>query len=224
MIPLLLIVIAAVSYFAGTLSGAELLARHLARGRFRRARHHGTVSYSMLSRRFGIKWALAAGAVDAAKFALIALLAGLLMNIPGDGFPVIGRLFSGFCMALGDMYPFQRGFRGGRGVLCLITTLWVAQWQAGLFATAVFVAVLALTQYVSLSSLTSCLSGAIGAWVFVDAAQQKGLAGLIVIFTCAAVAWRHRGSIAKLAAHQEQRMIWGRAPEDKLRDDRFGRR
>ena len=220
MIPLLLIVVALLSYFIGSLSSAELIAKFVLHKDLSRV---GTrkVNFNNFERVFGMKWGAAAIAADAVKSAVAVLIGGLLLRIPGDGFPVIGKLFAGFFLVLGDVYPIQRGFHGGKGLVCLLVALWIADWRVGIFATGVFVAVLALTQFLSLSTLASALVGMIGAFVFVDSDQLKGLAGLLVLFSLLAMAWRLRANIGKLIQGKEQKMNWGRRAESRLREDRF---
>lgn len=220
MIPLLLILIAAISYFIGSLSSPILLARYIFHKDISR-QNRGVVGYHTFVRNFGQKWGLAVVGADIVKSAVAVVIGGLVMLIPGEGFPVIGRLFAAFCLVLGDMYPIQRKFRGGKGVICLYTALWIADWRVGLFVMAVFIAVLALSQFMSLASLAGCLTGVIATWIFVDAEQMKGLAGVLVLFSFLFILWRHRGNIQKLLAHREPKVSWGRKPESRLREDRF---
>jgi len=122
---------------------------------------------------------------------------------------------------LGHVYPAQYQFRGGKGVVCCITALWVADWRIGLMATAVYVMVLAFTQYVSLASMSACVVGALAAWVFVAADNLKGLCGLLVLFSALIILWRHMANVIRLIEHKEPKVKWGRRPESKLRDDTF---
>lgn len=220
MIPLLLIIIAAVSYFLGTLSGSALIARYLLH---RDARQYAYVSYTSFARMHGWGWCAAYIGFDVVKSLVAVLLGGLLMLIPGDGFPVIGRLFAGFCTAIGDMWPVQHRLRGGRGVTCMLTALWLADFRVGLLITAVFIAVLAITQYGSAAALASVFAGMIGTWIFVESEQMKGLAGVIVLFAFLLILWRYRGNVAHLIRRdgKEPKVTWGRRPASKLSDDDF---
>ena len=219
MIPLLLIVIAIISYILGSLSTPLLMAKYIFHKDITPRR--GIVGYNTFARHFGTKWALLMVVADIVKCAAAVFIGGLLLSIPGEGFPVIGRLFACFCLVLGDIFPAQRHYRGGKGVICLFTALWVADWRVGLFVTGVFIAVLALSQFMSLASLAGCLTGILASWVLVPAEQCKGLAGTLVLFSTLFIVWRHRGNIAKLLQHKEKKMNWGRAPESRLREDRF---
>lgn len=220
MIPLLLILIAAISYFLGSLSSPILLAKYIFHKDISR-QGRGVVGYKTFVNSFGQKWGLAVIAADILKSAVAVVIGGLLLKIPGDGFPVIGKLFAGFCLVLGDMYPVRRRFRGGKGVVCLYTALWLADWRVGLFVIGVFIAVLALSQFLSLASLAGCFTGMIATWIFVDAEQMKGLAGVLAMFSFLFIAWRHRGNIQKLLAGKEPKVTWGRKPESRLREDNF---
>ena len=220
MIPLLLILIAAVSYFLGSLSSPILLAKYVLHKDISR-QNRGVVTYNVFVRNFGRNWGLAVVGADIVKSVIAVVIGGLLMRVPGQGFPVIGMLFAGFCLTLGDMYPVQRKFRGGKGVICLFTTLWLADWRVGIFVTGIFIAVLALSQFMSLASLCGSLTGVVATWIFVDAEQLKGLAGVLVLLTFLFILWRHRGNIAKLISKHEPKVNWGKAPESRLREDRF---
>lgn len=220
MIPLLLILIAVISYFLGSLNGPLLLSRFVFHKDLRKY-GSGNAGYTNFVRVFGRKWGAAVIGVDVLKSVVAVLLGALLMSIPGDGFPVIGKLFAGFCLVLGHVYPVQNKFRGGKGVVCCLTALWLTDWRVGLVLTAVFVAVLAFSQYMSLASMSACVAGAIATWIFVESAQLKGLAGTLALFMALIILWRHRGNIIKLLEHREPKVNWGRQPESKLRDDRF---
>jgi len=65
--------------------------------------------------------------------------------------------------------------------------------------------------------MTACLQ----CWIFVDAAQLKGLAGLLALFTGLVILWRHRMNILRIAKKRKPRIRWGRQPDKKYREDRF---
>lgn len=220
MIPLLLVIVAALSYFIGTVSMARILAAFALKKPIRKG---GYVGYAAFDRMFGRKWAVALVAADAAKTAVAVLIGGLLMLIPGNGFPVIGRLFAGMCAVIGDIHPYQTKLRGGHGVVCLMTTLWLADWRIGLVSLAILVFVVAISQYMSLACLAGSLVGALATWMFVEAEQMKGVAGLIVFVAFLFILWRYRANVARLIRKDrpEPKVNWGRRPESRLTDDDF---
>ncbi len=220
MIPLLLLITAAVSYFLGSLNGALLLSLFVFHKDIRKY-GSGNAGYTNFVRVFGSKWGPAVIAVDVLKTVIAVLVGALLMTVPGEGYPVVGKLFAGFCAVLGHVYPVQYKFRGGKGVLCCMTALWLADWRVGLVATAVYIIVVAFSQYVSLASMCACVAGTLGTWIFVEEAQLKGLCGTLVLFMTLIILWRHRGNIFRLIEHKEPKVKWGRRPESRLRDDSF---
>ena len=220
MIPLLLILIAIVSYALGTFNGALFLSKYVFH---KDIRNHGSgnAGYTNAARVFGQKGGLVVAGIDVAKSVIAVVFGSLILSIPGDGFPVIGKLFAGFCVMLGHMYPVQHKFRGGKGVVCLMVALWLTDWRVGILATGVFVAVLAMWQFMSLASLSACFTGVITTWIFVESEQMKGLAGVLVLFSFLIILWRHRGNIIRLLQKREPKVNWGRQPESRIRDDKF---
>ena len=220
MIPLLLILIAIVSYALGTFNGALFLSKHVFH---KDIRNHGSgnAGYTNAARVFGQKGGIAVAVIDVLKSVIAVIFGSLILSIPGDGFPVIGKLFAGFCVMLGHMYPVQHKFRGGKGVVCLMVTLWLTDWRVGILATGVFVAVLAMWQFMSLASLSACFTGVITTWIFIESEQMKGLAGVLVLFSFLIILWRHRGNIIRLMQKREPKVNWGRQPESRIRDDKF---
>ena len=220
MIPLLFIAIALVSYALGSFNGVMLLSRFVFHKDLRRYGSR-TAGYTNFVRVFGSKWGIAAILVDVLKSVIAVLFGGLLMLIPGQGFPVIGRLFAGLWLTLGHMYPVQYQFRGGRGVVCFLTALWLADWRVGLIASAVFIIVIAFSQYVSMASICACFVGAVSTWIFVASEDLKGLAGTLAMITAVIIIWRHRGNILRMLNRKEPRVKWGRQPSRRIREDNF---
>ena len=61
-----------------------------------------------------------------------------------------------FCM-LGHAFPIQYGFKGGKGFLVCLSTVYVIDWRVGLIATGIMVALLLTTKYMSLSTTVAML-------------------------------------------------------------------
>ena len=223
MIPLLFILIALLSYGLGALNGAMILSKFVFHKDIRKYGSHNA-GYTNFVRVFGTKWGPAVFAVDVLKSAIAVLAGGLLMLLVDRSgtYVTVGRLFAGFCTVLGHMYPVQYQFRGGKGVTCCMTTLWLADWRIGLVATGVFVIVVAFSQYVSLASMCACFVGALATWVFTPGDNLRGLAGTLVMITALLIIWRHRGNIFRILEHREPRVKWGKTSGDRRsREDKF---
>lgn len=223
MIPLLFILIAVIAYVLGAVSGAELLSRFVFHKDLRKC-GNGRVTYANFVRVNGGAWGPAVIAADILKSAIAVFAGGLItLIVNGDGnYVPVGKLFAGFCLTLGQMYPIQNKLRGGKGVLCCMTTLWLTDWKLGLVATGVFIITVAFSQYVSLAGMAGCLVGAVSAWVFIPSEEMRGVAGALALFTALAIIWRHRGNIIKILNKREPKVKWGGGGSPRRpRDDRF---
>ena len=58
---------------------------------------------------------------------------------------------------LGHAFPFQFKFKGGKGFLVCLSTMYVIDWRVGLIATGIMVVLLLLTKYMSLSTTVAML-------------------------------------------------------------------
>ena len=220
MTAVLLILTAVICYMLGCFSGIRLISGPVLHTDLR-TQGNGKETMANFIRCHGIGWAAGAILIDMAKTVVAVLLGALLMKIPGDGYPVVGKLFAGFCVTLGHCYPLPRQFHGGKGVECMAVTLWLADWRVGLVATVIYILLLVFSQYASLAAVIAAASSCFLCWIFVDKTDLKGLAGLLAMFSALAVLWRFRGNIRRLILHREPKIRLGKQPDRMLRDDRF---
>jgi len=157
-----------------------------------------------------------AGAVtflgDCFKCILAIVLVYLLLHrISADKMPLL-VMYTGAGAVLGHNYPFYLGFKGGKGIavtagLILSLNLWMA-----LIELAIFVAVVALTRYVSLGSLAVVTVFVIEVIVY---GQNGGFAmepvllyelyGIAVLLMFSAF-YRHRENIKRLFKGTENKL------------------
>ena len=67
--------------------------------------------------------------------------------------------FSGFCCSMGHAFPIYFGFRGGKAVTVVAMVFLVVDWRCFAVGVSVFIAVVALTRFVSLASILAGISG-----------------------------------------------------------------
>jgi len=116
----------------------------------------GNPGFTNFKRTFGIKWALCVLILDLSKAAVTVWLFGWLLSLQGVDFQ-IGAAYTGiFCM-LGHAFPFQFRFKGGKGFLVCLSTMYVIDWRVGLIATCVLLVLLLFTKYMSLSTTLAML-------------------------------------------------------------------
>jgi glycerol-3-phosphate acyltransferase PlsY len=138
--------------------------------------------------------------------ALKGVAAILIVRALFPGEPQLDPL-AAFGALIGHLYPVWLRFRGGKGVATFLGIVLALAWQVGLVAVAVWLAMLALTRYSSLSGMTMALSAPV-------AAALLGRFDLTLLFLGFAllVVWKHRSNLDRLLSGTEPRV--GRsAPE-----------
>ena len=116
----------------------------------------GNPGFTNFKRTFGNKWAWWVLVLDLSKAAAVVGLFAWLLCRQGVDFQ-LGAAYTGmFCM-LGHAFPFQFKFKGGKGFLVCLSTMYVIDWRVGLIATGIMVVLLLLTKYMSLSTTVAML-------------------------------------------------------------------
>ena len=111
----------------------------------------GNPGFTNFKRIFGNKWAWWVLVLDLSKAAVVVGLFAWLLSRQGVDFQ-LGAAYTGmFCM-LGHAFPFQFKFKGGKGFLVCLSTMYVIDWRVGLIATGIMVVLLLVTKYMSLST------------------------------------------------------------------------
>jgi len=113
--------------------------------------------------------------------------------------------FAALCAVLGHMFPVWLRFRGGKGVATGFGVFLIVSPIAALAAIGVFAVVLALSRYVSVSSILAAFSFPIFAWLLVTGARPTfffvaaALVSLLIIV-------KHYPNIRRLIAGTESRI------------------
>ena len=116
----------------------------------------GNPGFTNFKRTFGNKWAWWVLVLDLSKAAVVVGLFAWLLSRQGVDFQ-FGAAYTGmFCM-LGHAFPFQFKFKGGKGFLVCLSTMYVIDWRVGLIATGIMVVLLLVTKYMSLSTTLAML-------------------------------------------------------------------
>ena len=134
--------------------------------------------------------------LDAAKGSAAVLIA---KAAGGDDWVIA---FAAIAALVGHIFPVWLGFRGGKGVATGVGVFLVLAPIAVLCASVIFVAVVALTRYVSLGSIIAAILIPVFVWWQSD--LRPLLAAAIVGAVLIVVA--HRGNIKRLASRTESRI------------------
>lgn len=193
-----LIVIAIESYILGGINGSILVSRFLFHKDVRDF-GSGNAGLTNFYRTFGTVGLVLVILVDVVKSVIAMLIGRGLMHIVGA--PIVGVIFSGFCLMLGHIYPVFHHFKGGKGVLCACVMTFMVHWWIGLIILAVFALVLIFTRYVSLGSICGAILFAPLVWL----SHAGGLEGLLGLFCALLLIFAHRENIVRLLNHKENK-------------------
>jgi glycerol-3-phosphate acyltransferase PlsY len=133
--------------------------------------------------------------LDILKGFLALWLAGLLTNHSS-----LGLALAWVAVMLGHCYPVFLGFKGGKAVACLVGAALYLAPLAILALTAIFVAIVALSKYISLGSMLGAIVFPFLYWAIYRPTQDLLIASLVA---GAIVVYRHKGNLARLRAGKE---------------------
>lgn len=176
-------------------------------------RQHGSgnAGSTNVLRVMGVKAGLIVFLGDCSKMVFACLLARYLFR-DQPGAIYLYLLYTGFGVILGHNFPFFMGFKGGKGIAASAGLLMATDWRVLLVCLVVFVAVVAVTRYVSLGSILIMVLFFIG-MVFFGQRGDYGIASgyLMEFYAMAAVIglmgiWRHRTNIKRLLSGTENKI------------------
>ena len=220
--PVLLVLIAIAAYLLGSVNGAIIVSRYLFHSDVRTM---GSCNAGLTNfyRNYGAKGIAGVLGIDIAKGALAPLIGGLVFGLATSDplleqeYLRVGRLFATFCLVLGHVFPVFYGFRGGKGILCGVSAVFIVDYNAGVIALVVFVLAFLLTRYVSLGSVLGTISVPV-------TLLAKGFSGLCLILACLSVLlviMKHGENIVRIIRHKEPRFVFRRDLSHKLDEDNF---
>lgn len=160
----------------------------------------GNPGFTNFKRTFGNKWAWWVLVLDLCKAAVVVWLFAWLLSRQGVNFQ-LGAAYTGmFCM-LGHAFPFQYKFKGGKGFLVCLSTMYVIDWRVGLIATAIMIVLLLTTQYMSLSTTLAMLLCPILLISFGESIPVVLMAAFCAVF----MAVRHKDNFKRLIKGTESK-------------------
>ncbi len=114
------------------------------------------------------------------------------------------QLALGLTAVLGHLFPVFAGFRGGKGVATLFGMILAVNYPAALLCVLVFVIVLLVTKYVSLSSICAGFTFPLGiVFIFHSTIKSEVLYGMCV---CVLVLVTHQKNLERLLKGKESKV------------------
>jgi len=209
------VILIIVAYLLGSIPFGLIIAA--AHGKDLRSIGSGNIGATNLSRAVGRKWGYTCFVLDAAKGALVMVIAARFVNSP----PSVSQLFlwlaAGCAAILGHIFPVYIKFRGGKGVATsfgVALGLWPYYTLCAMPALLVWVVVVLLWRYVSLASIAASLAfpvSVILAIMLIPGWSFTVLWPLLVtgIILPVVVIVRHRENIRRLIAGTEGNVLQG---------------
>ena len=196
------IIIPIVAYLLGSIPFGYLIVRGKIGADVRETGSGGTGATNV-SRRAGKAAGVLTLLLDAAKGCIAVLIA---KAFGGEDWVIAAAAIAAL---LGHIYPVWLGFRGGKGVATGVGIFLVLAPVAVLCAGVVFIAIVALTRYVSLGSITAAVLMPVFVWLqneyFTHLFDSRPLM-VPAVAGAALIVFAHRGNIQRLASGTESRI------------------
>jgi acyl phosphate:glycerol-3-phosphate acyltransferase len=143
---------------------------------------------------------------DVAKGVLACLIGQQLGSAwqPGTDAAGLGQLFAGAGAVVGHNWPIFFNFKGGKGALTAAAVMFMINWQLSAISLALFIALVALTRFVSLGTMSAAVFFAAASFV-----PMFETARSFQLFACtlaAIIVFKHRENIRRLRSGTENRL------------------
>lgn len=209
---LIFIVCAVVAYLLGSLNGGIMVTQLLNNADIRES-GSGNAGFTNVKRVYGAKSAAIVCIVDIVKTIVACGVGGFVINQFTGGTYIAGALLCGLAAQVGHIFPVYYGFKGGKGFICGMATILMADWKIFLVSLAVLFAVTLISKYVSLGSLCATLSYAV---MFVVLHYNDIGAYCLAIALAAVVFVSHRANIKRLVQGTENKTyFFGKGKREK---------
>ena len=198
------VAIAVVAYLLGSIPMGYLLYRIFRRQDIR-SLGSGNIGATNVFRAGGAGLGVATFILDVLKGCTAVWLGGYLASVWMPAVPLrTAAAFAALCAVLGHMFPIWLRFRGGKGVATGFGVFLAISPWAALAAFGVFAILLAISRYVSVSSIVAAFSFPIFAWFLVTGSRPPFffVAGAIVSLL---IIVKHHQNIRRLIAGTETR-------------------
>ena len=203
-----ILLLTVVPYVLGCSNGAILVSKYLLKDDIR---NHGSGNAGLtnFTRVFGGKYAPLVILPDALKGVvgiLSGVLAAKLMEMGGWDFMTVirGKYIAALFCELGHMFPFNFGFKGGKGILTGGIIAIMISWKVAVVVWGSFLILTAISRYVSLGSLSTGILFPLMCWVL----YRDPVAMVFALVVGFLVIFAHRSNIQRLLAGNENKLTF----------------
>jgi len=191
---LIRIICLAGGYLVGCFQTAYIIGR-LAKNIDIREHGSGNAGMTNMTRVLGAKYGMIVFVIDIFKAIIAYTTCWLIFD------SVTAGLYAGLGVIFGHNFPIFLKFKGGKGIAASVGIIIMFDWKIAVIVFAIGLATLAITKYISLTSLLIT-----GLFPFGTIAFGKEIEMIILCFTLAALAFiMHRGNIKRLISGTERK-------------------
>lgn len=154
---------------------------------------------------------------DLGKGVVAVIISRYVCSLLNAGVPTSDNTYyigyvAGLFAIIGHVFPLYYGFKGGKGVLVGVSTFIIVDWRVFCILISIFIIVLFISKYVSLSSIiaTACCPIVV---FLVELARNTQwqiclLYLILAVPMCAIIIWMHRTNIQRLKSGSENRFTF----------------
>ena len=187
------------AYFLGSISWGYMLLQ-LKMGVDVREYGSGRTGMSNVLRTGGVKSAAVVLTLDIAKGVIAVIIARAVIGTTA------AEVSAGLIVLAGHNWPVFLQFKGGRGILTALGGLALMVPVAAIIATATFLAITALSRYISLGSVVGVMIGALAILALALAGVNSGTYMIYGFIAAAMIVWQHRDNIRRIRDGNERRL------------------
>ncbi|MDR3187592.1 MAG: glycerol-3-phosphate 1-O-acyltransferase PlsY [Prevotellaceae bacterium] len=200
------IILGVVAYLLGSIPSAVWIGRSFY-GVDVRDHGSGNAGTTNVLRVLGVKAAIPVLMVDLLKGLLAVLAVYLIPEVDSSAeLFSVAKIAYGLLAVIGHMYPVFAGFRGGKGVATTLGVAIAIQPLGALAALGIFVAVFAVTRYVSLGSMCAGLAFPLATIFLLH--EPRLSVQLFVTFVCLLLFYTHRKNTQRLLKGVEPKTVF----------------
>ena len=160
----------------------------------------GRTGMSNVLRTGGVRSAAVVLTLDIAKGVIAVIIARQVIGTHA------AEVSAGLVVLAGHNWPVFLQFKGGRGILTALGGLALMVPVAAIIATATFLAVTALSRYISLGSVTGVMIAALAILALALAGMNSGIYTVYGFIACAMLVWQHRDNLQRIRDGNERRL------------------
>lgn len=187
-----------IGYFIGSINSSIIIGKILT-GKDIRDFGSGNAGATNALRVLGKKAGILTFIFDALKAVVAILICQSIFNENRE----IAIYLSGIGTVLGHNYPVWFKFKGGKGIVVSVVTIFFADWKIGLLIFIVSLSIMIVSKYVSLGSVLGSILLIIFAFIF----KRDNIPYIIYAIIISSLAiFRHRANITRLINGTENKL------------------